>query len=134
MDPRNKLHKITFAYNWKLLYLDYLGVFSPLGWSSGPDKLVGWPFQLKPVLLLFLSANCVWKTKPEATSHNIRLLFVQYHFAPHPPNKQINWTLIFKNENASIRGQVFIAQRIILNNVIHKSSQISGDSSIVSVS
>ena len=78
-------------------------MFGSLGWSSGPAKLVGWPLQLKSGTAADFACKLFLKNKTQRQSHiTFGYFLVQYHFAPHPPNKQINFKLIFKNENAIV--------------------------------
>ena len=69
-------------------------MFGPLGWSSGPARLVDWPLQLKSgtavAFTLKLSLN---KKKHSQSSITFGYFLVQYHFALHPPFKIVNINL-----------------------------------------
>ena len=65
-------------------------MFGPLalGWSSGPDKLVGWPLQLKTGTAAVFTCKPFLENKTQRQSHlTLGYFLVQYHFALHPPFK-----------------------------------------------
>ena len=63
-------------------------MFGPLGWSSGPAKLVGWPLQLKSGTAAVFTCQLCLKNKTQRQSHlTLGYFLVQYHFALHPPFK-----------------------------------------------
>ena len=61
-------------------------MFGPLGWSSGPAKLVGWPLQLKSGTAADFTCKLCLKNKTKRQSHlTLGYFLVQYPFALHPP-------------------------------------------------
>ena len=61
-------------------------MFDPLGWSSGPAKLVGWPLQLKSGTAADFTCKLCLKNKTQRQSHlTLGYLMVKYHYALHPP-------------------------------------------------
>ena len=56
-------------------------MFGPLGWSSGPAKLVGWPLQLKSGTAADFTCKPCLKNKTQRQSHlTLGYFWVQYHF------------------------------------------------------
>ena len=63
-------------------------MFGPLGWSSGPAKLVDWPLQLKTGTAADFTYKLYLKNKTQRQSQiTLGSFLVQYHFALHPPFK-----------------------------------------------
>ena len=76
-------------------------MFGPLGWSSGPAKLIVWPLQLKPGTAADFNCKLFLKNKTQRQSHlTLGYFLVQYHFALHPPFKieKLNMLRIAWNE------------------------------------
>ena len=73
-------------------------MFGSLGWSSGPVNLVHWPIHLKSATAADFTWRLCLKNKTQRQSHlTLGYFLVEYHFAPHPPFKDLDAYFIYNS-------------------------------------